>query len=245
MFATLTTIILVYIIVGRIDIAAMVGGLEIITQLILYYFHKRFWNKMHLGKHQLTPFVLWFTGLSGSGKSTIADKIYEFLKRRGLKVERLDGDTVRSIFPQTGFTKEERNTHIKRIGYLASILEKNGIIVIASFVSPYNESRDFVRNLCNNFVEVFVDASLERCEERDVKGLYAKARRGEIKNFTGISDPFEVPENPEIVLNNDNESIDESFKKVNNYIEKNFNDYIPLKDDSYQDHTFLETVKSD
>lgn len=217
--ATLATIILVYIFVGEIEIAAAVGGLEVITKLILYYFHERIWNKVHLGKHQITPFVLWFTGLSGAGKSTIADRVYENLKKKGYKVERLDGDTVRSIFPQTGFTKKDRNTHIRRIGFLASILEKNGIIVIASFVSPYRESREFVRGQCKNYIEVFVDAPLETCEERDVKGLYAKARKGEIENFTGISDPFECPEKPEIKINTDKETIEQSQKRVLNFIQ--------------------------
>ncbi len=225
LLATLTTILLVYIFVGKVEIAAAVGGLEVITKLVLYYFHERAWNKIHLGKHHITPFVLWFTGLSGSGKSTIADKVYEHLKSRGYRVERLDGDTVRSIFPKTGYTKEDRNTHIRRIGFLASILEKNGIMVIASFVSPYKESREFVRSQCRNYIEVFVNASLQTCEKRDVKGLYKQAINGEIHNFTGVSDPFETPEKPELIINTEKETIEDSFKKVTMYIQKYLNDY--------------------
>ncbi len=165
-------------------------------------------------------FVLWFTGLSGSGKSTLADAVSRRLKRRGLRVERLDGDTVRSVFPQTGFDRASRNEHIRRIGYLASILERNGIIVIASFISPYRESRDFVRSQCKRFVEVFVDAPMEVCEERDVKGLYKKARNGEIANFTGIDDPYEAPSKPELIIRTDEESVQKSTNEIMQFIRK-------------------------
>lgn len=213
--ATGVTIFIVYILTNKTDIAVMVGCVEVAIKLILYYIYKKLWNKKHY-----TPFVLWFTGLSGAGKSTIADKVYDYLKTKNVSVERIDGDSVRSIFPQTGFSREERNTHIRRIGYLASILEKNGIIVLASFVSPYNESRNFVRSLCGNFIEVYVNASLNKCEERDVKGLYSKARKGEINNFTGISDPFEIPENPEITLNTDKETVEESYSRIIEYMRR-------------------------
>jgi adenylylsulfate kinase len=214
--ATGVTVFLVYFLSKRADIALAAGCAEIILKFIILNFISRKSQE----KIRRTPFVLWFTGISGAGKSTIADRVYEHLKSKNVIVERIDGDSVRSIFPQTGFTREDRNTHIRRIGYLASILEKNGIIVLASFVSPYNESRNFVRSLCGNFIEVFVNASVKKCEERDVKGLYAKARKGEINNFTGISDPFEPPEKPEITLNTDKETIDESYNKIIKYIKK-------------------------
>lgn len=166
------------------------------------------------------PVVLWFTGLSGAGKTTLANKVHEYLVEKDIKVERLDGDTVRSIFPQTGFTKEERDNHVNRIGFLASILERNGIIVVASFISPYRDSRDFVRGLCTNFVEVYVKASLATCECRDAKGLYKKAREGQIQNFTGISDPYEPPRNPEIVIETDHQSVEESFAVLKTYMDK-------------------------
>ena len=148
---------------------------------------------------EIAPAVIWFTGLSGSGKSTIAALVLGELERRGLRVERLDGDQVRDIFP-TGFTRPERDAHLRRVGFLASRLERHGIFVVASFISPYTESREFVRALCRNFIEVYVDTPLEECERRDVKGLYAKARRGEIRNFTGLDDPYEPPAAAEIVL---------------------------------------------
>ena len=220
MIATLTTTLIVYMLVGRFDIAVLAGGIEMIAKMLLYYFHERIWNNIQIGKKQNKPFVLWFTGLSGSGKSTISEEVYKYLKKKSYKVEHLDGDTVRSIFPSIGFSKDDRNNHIRRIGYLASILEKNGIIVIASFVSPYKESRDFVRNITNNFVEVHVSTSLEACESRDVKGLYKKARAGEIKNFTGIDDPYEVPENPEIIVETETKEVDSAVRYVLKEINK-------------------------
>ncbi len=218
--ATFTTAVLVYIFVGRVDVAAAVGGLEMIAKMILYFFHERGWNYIHFGKKEVKPFVLWFTGLSGSGKSTLAELVHQNLEEKGYRVERLDGDTIRSIFPSTGFTKEERDSHVKRVGYLASMLEKNGVIVISSFISPYLDTRNFVRNMCNNFVEVFVDASLDECEKRDVKGLYKRARAGEIDHFTGIDDPYECPENPEITVSTENLSVDQSLEIIMKGIRK-------------------------
>ena len=144
--------------------------------------------------------VVWFTGLSGSGKSTIAVRVHEELVRRGVDVEYVDGDALREVFPNTGYTRAEREEHLRRTGYMASRLAAHGVTVVASFVSPYRESRDFARKLSPGFLEVYVATPLEECERRDVKGLYARARRGEIRNFTGIDDPYEVPEHPELAL---------------------------------------------
>jgi len=158
--------------------------------------------------------VLWFTGLSGSGKSTIADWVVSALQARGTPVELLDGDAIRDIFPNTGFSKDERDAHIKRVGYLASKLEKHGVTVVASFVSPYRESRDFVRGLCRHFVEIYVATPLEVCERRDVKGLYRKARRGEIRQFTGIDDPYEPPVRPELTIDTEVDTVSAAGLKV-------------------------------
>ena len=173
-------------------------------------------------KKIVKPFVLWFTGLPSSGKTTIAGEVYKFLKEKKYKVERFDGDAIRAIFPSTGVDREERNNHIKRIGYLASLLERNGVIVVCSFISPYEESRKFVRELCNNFVEVYVSTPLEICEERDNKGLYKKARSGELHSFTGVNDPYEIPENPNINIDTRNMSIEESFSRVKDFTSKYF-----------------------
>lgn len=216
---SIITFSLVRIFTGSPAIAASVAGAEIAIKLVLYYFHERAWSRFNDDTRSATPFVLWLTGLSGSGKSTIADKLHDTLVSRGYRVARLDGDTVRSVFPETGFTRDERNTHIKRIGYLASMLEKNGIIVISSFVSPYAESRDFVRGLCSTFIEAYVATSLEECERRDVKGLYSKARAGSIKNFTGIDDPYEPPAHPELTVATEGKCVDESMQEILTYLQ--------------------------
>lgn len=169
-------------------------------------------------KHDGKAFVLWFTGLSGSGKSTLADKVFDRLSEDGRKLEKLDGDVLRGVFPSTGFTKEARDEHIKRVGFMASRLEKHGVTIIASFISPYGETRQFVRDMCTNFIEVFVNASLDECEKRDVKGLYKKARDGQIQNFTGIDAPYEEPVNPEIIVDTNKETIEESVASILNYI---------------------------
>jgi adenylylsulfate kinase len=216
-WATLTTIALVFLFVGEVKIALSIGAIEVLLKMILYFVHERFWNRIKFGKKEIKPAVFWFTGLSGSGKSTLSENFYDYLKKKGLRVEHLDGDSIRDIFPKTGFSKEDRDKHIKRIGFLASKLEKNGVIVIASFISPYQETRDFVRNLCNNFIEVHVATPLNICEKRDVKGLYKKVRNGEIKNFTGVDDPYEIPNNPEITIDTTHMKVEDSVNEVIKY----------------------------
>ncbi|HOK67612.1 MAG TPA: adenylyl-sulfate kinase [Anaerohalosphaeraceae bacterium] len=163
-------------------------------------------------------FVLWLTGLSGSGKSTLADRLAQILTARGRKVERLDGDTLRNLFPNTGFDRKSRDEHIRRVGFMAGRLEHHGVIVIASFISPYRDSRQFVRKICKNFIEVYVKASLEECKRRDVKGLYQKAQSGQIQKFTGLDDPYEEPENPEIIVDTEHETVDVCIDKIMTYI---------------------------
>ena len=172
----------------------------------------RIWGRS--GRGRASPAVIWFTGLSGSGKSTLAALVCRELRGRGLTVEYLDGDIVRNIFPQTGFDKESRENHIRRVGFLASILGRNGIFVVASFISPYESSRRFVRDLCGNFIEIHVSTPLAACEERDPKGLYKKARAGEIKNFTGIDDPYEPPSSPELRVDTSRLSEKEALELV-------------------------------
>jgi adenylylsulfate kinase len=164
--------------------------------------------------------VLWFTGLSGSGKTALADLLHKYLSGKGLRVDRLDGDTLRSLFPNTGFSKEERNRHVRRAGELAAKLEKDGTIVIASLISPYRDSRLYVRSLCSQFVEIYVKASLETCEARDPKKLYKKARNGEIKNFTGIDDPYEEPEQPESIIDTDHQTLEQSFDILKKFVDQ-------------------------
>lgn len=144
--------------------------------------------------------VVWLTGLSGAGKSTIAARVVASLRRRGIPVESLDGDVIRQIFPATGFSREARDEHVRRVGHVAGLLAKHGVCAVVALISPYRDSRDFARRLAPAFLEVHVSTPLDECERRDVKGLYARARRGEIRQFTGIDDPYEPPPRPEIVI---------------------------------------------
>ncbi len=158
--------------------------------------------------------VFWFTGLPCSGKTTLALSLVEQFKMRNLKVEHLDGDVVRKFYPSLGFSKKDRNLHITLISMLSSMLERNGIIVVASFVSPYVASRDFARTHCQDFFEIYLSTSLEICEQRDVKGMYKKARAGEIKSFTGVDDVYEIPDDPELLINTNNRSVDDCINEI-------------------------------
>ncbi len=159
--------------------------------------------------------TIWFTGLPCSGKTTLANKVKEELEKRGYRVEQLDGDVTRKYLSKgLGFTKEDRDENIRRVGFVCELLTRNGAIVTAAFVSPYREIRDEIRKKIGNFVEVYVKCPVEVCIQRDVKGMYKKALAGEIKNFTGISDPYEEPLNPDVVVETDKESIEESASKV-------------------------------
>jgi adenylyl-sulfate kinase len=165
-------------------------------------------------------FTLWFTGLSGSGKSTLAQYLTPKLIGLGKKVEVLDGDEVReNLSKGLGFSKEDRDTNIRRIGYVANMLSRNGVVAISAAISPYSAVRDEVRKGCRAvFVEVYVECPLEVVEERDTKGLYKKARQGIIKNFTGISDPYEAPAKAEVIVNTSEESIEQSAEKILAYL---------------------------
>ena len=171
--------------------------------------------------HKHEGFTIWFTGLSGAGKSTISEEFVKKLKARGEdKIEVLDGDVVRTHLSKgLGFSKEDRDTNILRIGFVCEMLSRNGAIAIGAAISPYREIRDRVRSQIKNFVEVFVSAPLETLVERDVKGLYKKAIAGEIKNFTGVSDPYEPPLAPEVVLETDKETVEISVNKLLRAIE--------------------------
>jgi len=160
--------------------------------------------------------TVWFTGLSGAGKSTLANLIEQELRARRLRVEVLDGDVIRTHLSKgLGFSKEDRDTNIRRIGWVCEVLSRNGVVAVAAAISPYREIRDEVRGKIGRFVEVYVSAPIDVLAERDVKGLYKKAMRGEIKNFTGIDDPYEPPLNPEVVCHTDGrETPQESAAKI-------------------------------
>ena len=167
-------------------------------------------------------FTLWFTGLSGAGKTTISHLVEKELRDRGSRVEVLDGDVVReNLSKGLGFSKEDRDTNIRRIAFVADLLSRNGVPVITAAISPYREIRDEARELMSDrFIEVFVKASVEVCAERDVKGLYEKAFKGEIKEFTGVSDPYEPPLNPELTLDTEHQSAEESANAILGLLEE-------------------------
>ena len=160
--------------------------------------------------------TLWFTGLSGAGKSTIAGIVEDDLRERGFRVEVLDGDVVRTNLSKgLGFSKEDRDTNIRRIAFVADLLSRNGVVAITAAISPYREIRDEARGLMgDSFIEIFVKASVDECARRDVKGLYEKAFKGEIKEFTGVSDPYEEPVSPELVVDTEEQSAEECAQLV-------------------------------
>lgn len=163
--------------------------------------------------------TVWFTGLSGAGKTTISQGVEKELRAIGYQLEILDGDIVRqNLTKGLGFSKEDRDENIRRIGFVSHLLTRNGVIVLVSAIAPYREIREEVRHRIGDFVQVYVNAPLEVCEERDVKGLYKKARAGEIKNFTGIDDPYEAPLNPDIECSTKDETEEESIAKVLQYL---------------------------
>lgn len=166
-------------------------------------------------------FVLWFTGLSGAGKSTISERLLNTFEERGYKAELLDGDVVRTNLSKgLGFSKEDRDINIRRIGFVANLLARNGVIAITAAISPYAAVRDEIRSSSENFVEVYAHCPLEKLVERDVKGLYKKALAGEIANFTGVSDPYEAPANPEVVVQTSEETVEESTDKILDYLHR-------------------------
>lgn len=166
--------------------------------------------------------TVWFTGLSGAGKTTITSELARILKEEGFKVEILDGDTVREgLTRDLGFSREDRDENIHRISFVSHLLTRNDVIVLVSAISPYGEAREKARQqVGDNFIEVFVNAPLNVCEDRDVKGLYKRARAGEITGFTGIDDPYEAPSNPEVECRTDLETLSESVAKVRAKIEE-------------------------
>jgi len=160
-------------------------------------------------------FTLWFTGLSGSGKSTLAQRMRDVIRERGLQVELLDGDEVRqNLSKGLGYSKEDRDTNIRRIGYVCHLLTRNDVVAIAAAISPYREIRDENRRLIGRFVEVYCQCDLDTLKARDPKGMYEKALRGEIKNFTGVSDPYEPPEHPEVTCDTSAEEVEASAARI-------------------------------
>lgn len=219
-WATVTTALLVFAFTGRFTLAVTIGLLEVLAKMGLYFLHERMWHRIGFGKKEIPSFVVWFTGLPASGKKALADRVHARLTDDKLKVERLDSQDVRPLFPATGFSPEDVDLHVRRAGHLCSMLEKNGVSVVASFVSPYREGRQFARSLATNFVEVHMKSTPEACERRDTKGQYEKARRGEYRHFPGVDLEYEAPINPEITIDADNASVEDAAEEIVKYLRR-------------------------
>lgn len=222
LFATTTTVIIIYVFFGRLDLAITAGIIETIAKVALYWAHERLWHQVRWGKKKIEPFNLWFTGLPLSGKTTIADRVYKELEKLQIPIERLDSKDIRDVIPNIGFTREDRNRHMHRIGHLIKTLQHNSISTVASFVSPYRESRKAIREMVKNNVVVYVKADIETCKARDYKGVYEKALKGELQNFTGVNDIYEEPQHAEIVIDTDTMSVDQATALIVEFIKKKY-----------------------
>ena len=220
--ATGTTITIVYLFFGRLDLAIATGLIESVLKVGLYWVHERVWFKVRWGKKKIEPFNLWFTGLPLSGKTTIADRVHEELDKLQIPLERIDSKDIRELIPDIGYTREDRNRHMHRIGNLIRTLQNNSVSTVASFVSPYRESRKAIREMVKNNVVVYVKADIETCKKRDYKGAYAKAMSGEYQNFSGVNDVYEEPEHAEIVIDSDKVSVEEAVVIIVKLIKKKY-----------------------
>lgn len=219
-YSFVITFIVSFIITGNLNLSVAIGLVENFFKIATYYWFDEIWDRITKKKYRTS--MLFFTGLSGSGKTTIAKEIIARLKSEGHAAMLLDGDEIRDIFKNYGFDKAARIKHNQDVGKMAVYLQSQGIIPVVSLISPYAEARDYIRSISKDFTEIYVDTSLNICEERDVKGLYKKARAGEIKDFTGVHDtaPYEVPKNPELILDTVNYSIENCAIEVLKYIKK-------------------------
>ncbi len=220
--ATTTTILIVYFFFDRLDLAIAAGMIETVLKIGLYWLHERTWFKIQWGRKKIDPFNLWFTGLPLSGKTTIADKVYEELEKLHIPIERIDSKDIRELIPGIGYTREDRNRHMHRIGNLIRTLQKNSISTVASFVSPYRESRKAIREMVKNNIVVYIKADVETCKQRDYKGAYKKALSGEYQNFSGVNDVYEEPQHAEIVIDTETMSADEAAQIIIKYVKKHY-----------------------
>lgn len=206
-YSEFVTFLIAWSITGQVKVSAAIGLADLVLKVFSYFLFDLFWNRFIKANYK--PRVIWMTGLSGAGKSTIANELSRKLNQKDVKCIILDGEEIRNAFKNNGFDKQSRIQHNINVGYMASLLENQGYIVIVSLVSPYREARDKCRTIADRFTEVHISTSLDLCERRDVKGLYKKARAGEIKQFTGIDDPYEQPFNPEITIDTAEKDVQE------------------------------------
>jgi len=220
--ATTTTILIVYIFFDRLDLAIAAGVIETILKVGLYWLHERIWLKIRWARKKIEPFNLWFTGISLSGKTTIGDLVYKELQKEDIPLERIDAKDIRDLIPNIGFTREDRNRHMYRIGHLIKTLQRNSVSTVASFISPYKESRKAIREMVKNNIVVYLKCDVETCQKRDYKGVYEKALSGEYQYFSGVNDVYEEPQRAEIVIDTRTTPVEESVQIIIKYIKKNY-----------------------
>lgn len=211
-YSSLITFVISYVITRNVLASVSIGVIDTLVKVGSYYLFDEVWKRKF--DRQPKPAVIWLTGLSGSGKTTIADKLVAALHEKSIKSVKLDGDEIRNAIKLHGFDEDSRKKHNLNVGYIASLFEKQGNIVIVSLISPYRDVRDEVRAMCQRFLEVYLSTDLDTCIARDPKGLYQKAIAGEIKDFTGISAPYEAPLNPELNINTATLDVDKSVSKI-------------------------------
>lgn len=220
LLATMTTILIVYIFIGDTKIAFSIGGIEVFLKMLVYFIHERLWEKIRFGRREVKPLVIWVTGLSRSGKSGIGRLLTEKLRHQGHKAEHLDGHSIRDLFPETGYRRKDVNRHIKRVGFLARKLEEQGVVVVATFLSPYEESREFVREITDRYFEVYISTPAKVCAARDQKGAYSKAAAGALENFPGVNSEYEIPKQPDLIIDTSKISQEEAAKIIFSRIKK-------------------------
>ena len=220
LYSFLVTFIISYLLTGNIKLSIMLGLVENLVKILTYYWFDIVWYRITKKKYRNS--ILWFTGLSGSGKTTIAEEVLVQLKQDGYNAMLLDGDEIRDIFKNYGYDKASRFKHINDVAKMAVYLQKQGIIPLVSLISPYELARESAKCLSSDFTEIYVNTPLSVCEQRDVKGLYAKARSGEITDFTGVHDsaPYEIPKSPDITLDTSLLEISECSEVILNHIKK-------------------------
>ncbi len=217
--ATTTTILIVYLFFGQLDLAIMAGALETTAKIFLYYLHERGWNKIDYGKKRIEPFNLWIIGLPLSGKKALADKVYEQLLSLKIPLERIESREIRKLLPDIGYERDDRILHIKRVGFLIKKLQRHSVSTICSFVSPYQEARDAVKNMTENYVEVYINSSPEQHKTIQEAGLIEEAEQTQLEDLSRIGKEYEKPDNPQIIIQPD-ENIDEAANRIVRYIKK-------------------------
>lgn len=217
-YSSAITFLISYLFTGNLVVSLSIGLIDSLAKIFSYYAFDEIWARV-MG-FRVSPAVVFLTGLSGSGKTTIARTVIEKLKKKGIAPVLLDGDEIRNAIKLTGFDEESRKKHNLNVGYMAKLLEAQGKIVIVSLISPYDDIRNQIRAMCNKFIEVHVATDIKTCMERDPKGMYKKAISGEIKDFTGISAPYYPPQNPELVLDTAVLSAEECAAKIINKLKR-------------------------